>query len=620
MINYPLLLLSATLLLLLVSCGAHVVERRRHRQHHHPHPRHRRGHLGRSSFVIDRLPTHHRRHVGIPVPPNVVTTTTTTRLRPHVRLLGASLAGVVVASSSSSSSSSSYPSSVISASDSWGNIAALSFVASLAQLLGKTTTIGRLLGAPVSAMALSFALSSVDWIPRPSISPASSSSSSSSSSWALTTLLPPGGSPASASLQGLSLTLATPLLLLGTSVRGKALRRCGSLFVSFVVASFGTLFGAIAAMTIPHVRDGLSTSLTHRRDGAIIASALLAKNIGGGINYVAVCSCLGASSESVAAGLCVDNVMALFYFPLVSLLASKYGDCDDDDDDYDPDDDDVEVDHRDDGVGEGEGEGDDPSPPMEALSHAITLAAVLTALGRFLNSQLRHLPPSLLGGAARDGGSVSQQLDLSLPITTLLAVLFSTYYPPDLFLSPTTARSRKKIRVDRRKGGGGDDDDNTGNNDNNNIARAGQTLGTSLLYLFFATAGAPGWRLKDSIQKSFPSIASFLVILYGVHGCVLLGARWLITRATAASAMEGKIHPEDNDADDDGRRTSFWKKVVAPQRLLVSSSAAIGGPATAAALAKSFRWESLLTPSLLVGNVGYAVATFIGLLFYSVYR
>ena len=75
----------------------------------------------------------------------------------------------------------------------------------------------------------------------------------------------------------------------------------------------------------------------------------------------------------------------------------------------------------------------------------------------------------------------------------------------------------------------------------------------------------------------------------------------------------------DNDNDNDGGN-DFWEKVAAPQRLLVASSAAIGGPATAAALAKSFRWESLLTPSLIVGNVGYAVATFIGLLFYSVYR
>jgi uncharacterized membrane protein len=60
--------------------------------------------------------------------------------------------------------------------------------------------------------------------------------------------------------------------------------------------------------------------------------------------------------------------------------------------------------------------------------------------------------------------------------------------------------------------------------------------------------------------------------------------------------------------------------MVEPQRLIVASSAAIGGPATAVALAKSFNWDSLLTPSLLVENVGYAIATFIGLLFYSVYR
>ena len=86
--------------------------------------------------------------------------------------------------------------------------------------------------------------------------------------------------------------------------------------------------------------------------------------------------------------------------------------------------------------------------------------------------------------------------------------------------------------------------------------------------------------------------------------------------------MDGKDSEDNNDNDDyvDGRKHRFWKKVVAPQRLLVASSAAIGGPATAAALAKSFRWESLLTPSLLVGNFGYAVATFIGLLFYGVYR
>jgi hypothetical protein len=125
-----------------------------------------------------------------------------------------------------------------------------------------------------------------------------------------------------------------------------------------------------------------------------------------------------------------------------------------------------------------------------------------------------------------------------------------------------------------------------------------------LLYLFFTTAGAPGWRLKESIQQSFPSIASFLLILYGVHLSVLWGFRRIVRSCTK----------------EDASATSFWGKTAAPQRLLTASSAAIGGPATAAALAQSNQWDSLLTPSLLVGNVGYAVATFIALVYYGAFR
>jgi len=91
---------------------------------------------------------------------------------------------------------------------------------------------------------------------------------------------------------------------------------------------------------------------------------------------------------------------------------------------------------------------------------------------------------------------------------------------------------------------------------------------------------------------------------------VLWGCRKLIMTATSTIKDDEKNHDH----------SKFWKMAVAPQRLLVASSAAIGGPATAAALAKSVQWESLVTPGLLVGNIGYAVATFIGLLFYSVYR
>ena len=359
------------------------------------------------------------------------------------------------------------------------------------------------------------------------------------------------------------------------------------------------------------IQSALITSLPNS-DGIKVAAALLAKNIGGGINYMAVCACLGASAESVAAGLCVDNVMALIYFPLVSVLASKYSDVQDDEDledEYETNNDDDEKGDDDDGTMMGDNNknpnnqrSDESSSPVEALSHAFTLAAVLTALGQLLNSNLHHLS-ALFSSTTR-----SSAINLSLPITTLLTVVFSTYYPPNIFLSPTTATSSSSSLSDN---------DNSNDNRTNHIAKAGETLGTSLLYLFFATAGAPGWRLADSIKQSFPSIARFLIILYTVHGFVLWSTKKIVNTYCRNAAT---TDTDDNTTTNNRTRTSYWKNVVSPQRLLVGSSAAIGGPATAAALAKSFKWESLLSPSLLVGNVGYAIATFIGLLFYGAYR
>ena len=62
------------------------------------------------------------------------------------------------------------------------------------------------------------------------------------------------------------------------------------------------------------------------------------------------------------------------------------------------------------------------------------------------------------------------------------------------------------------------------------------------------------------------------------------------------------------------------ESALLPQRLLVASSAAIGGPAMAAALAKANKWNSLVAPSLIVGNLGYAMATFCGIAFHAFYK
>eukprot|EP01083_Nonionella_stella_P208266 755956_1 len=67
-------------------------------------------------------------------------------------------------------------------------------------------------------------------------------------------------------------------------------------------------------------------------DGLKIAAALMAKNVGGGLNYVSrlslvrrKCECsrsLDASANAVAAGLCADNICASIDFPITSALAA----------------------------------------------------------------------------------------------------------------------------------------------------------------------------------------------------------------------------------------------------------------------------------------------------------
>lgn len=143
---------------------------------------------------------------------------------------------------------------LIASDDTWGNWATLASTASLAQYLGKSTRIGRLLGPPVSAMAITFVLATIG-------------------------VLNPGGTAAARSLQLLSLQLATPLILLGADLRD-AWRRCGPLLASFLVASMATLLACLAGWSF--IGSQIESALG--RDGLVIAASLMAKNIGGGLN------------------------------------------------------------------------------------------------------------------------------------------------------------------------------------------------------------------------------------------------------------------------------------------------------------------------------------------------
>jgi uncharacterized membrane protein len=410
---------------------------------------------------------------------------------------------------------------LISPTDTLGNIACLTATASISHRLGKTTSLGKLLGPPVTAMAIAFVLGSVG-------------------------VLPSGGSSGAKMLQLVSIQLATPMLLLGVNIR-ECRQRCGPLLKSFILAAFSTIVASLCAFPL------CSKSLTHALggDGVKIAAALMAKNVGGGLNYVAVCRSLGASPNAVAAGLCVDNIFALIYFPLTSALAAGKPDISSHDDDE------VKVDNND---GDGDDFGDKKSKDAnsgiefqnginaESVSAALTVATLATWMGETIGGQ--------------SGG---------LPLATCLTILFTIVCP--------------KIAA--------------------SLSSSGEALGTSLLYLFFATAGAPGLAIADSVKAAFLPLGLFLSLLYGVHGSILMLARklmlWKRQRFDHINAES------DNSA-------------LLPQRLLVASSAAIGGPATAAALAKANKWDSLVAPSLIVGNLGYAIATFCGLAFNAFYK
>jgi len=335
-------------------------------------------------------------------------------------------------------------------------------------------------------------------------------------------ILPSGGSQGCKVLQSFSLYLATPLILLGTDLRGVR-NRCGPLFIAFLMASFATLMSSIVAYATFSKKSRLYRALG--KDGLKIVAALLAKNIGGGINYISVCQTLKASPNAIAAGLCVDNIFALIYFPATSLLASKRPDVDGH----------ILMRNEDNGVSSSK------SLQLRTFSNVIAFATVVTWLSKLFG----------------------KQWNAELPMSTILTLCFTTIAPQFIL---------KEFRP------------------------VGELLGTCLLFLFFATAGAPGIAIADSVRNSFLPLSIFLSGLYVGHAMILFFFHQCF-----------KNHKS-------------MKNAVQPQRLLVASSAAIGGPATAVALAKSNEWNSLVAPGILVGNFGYAIATFIGLIFHALFQ
>lgn len=114
------------------------------------------------------------------------------------------------------------------------------------------------------------------------------------------------------------------------------------------------------------------------------------------------------------------------------------------------------------------------------------------------------------------------------------------------------------------------------------LASLGFTLSGITIWpvqVFFAAVGANGSVAQ--VAQNAPALFLFAFVQVFMHLGLLLGM--------------GKV--------------TRWSM----RSMLLASNANVGGPTTAAGMAAAKGWKSSIVPSLLIGTLGYTIATFIAL-------
>ncbi|KAG5181490.1 hypothetical protein JKP88DRAFT_270062 [Tribonema minus] len=319
-------------------------------------------------------------------------------------------------------------------------------------------------------------------------------------------VIPPTGSPHTAALQIFAVKLATPLLLLGADLR-KVLRETGKLLGVFLLAAAGTALGATVATLL------LRQQLAAVEGGWRVLAALAAKNIGGGLNFVAAAELLHVPSAVCVTALAVDNLLGLLYFPLVGWLGRN--------EPREPDPAVAAVAVDDGALPPGKAQ-DPPQDPLQASSSALALGFCLVAASEALAA--RFLP---------DGGTL---------ISTALAVTLATAAPGALApLVPPAER-----------------------------------FGRQLLFLFFASVGASAGTVGAAARAAGAApLLLFGAVMYAVHLAVAVGlgarAAGLREALVASNAAVGNAATASAMAAGKG-----WHSLALPALLVGTLGNAIG--------------------------------------------
>jgi uncharacterized membrane protein len=246
-------------------------------------------------------------------------------------------------------------------------------------------------------------------------------------------------------------SLATPLILLGANLQAIQ-RTINTLLQPFIFSALATIGGAYV---------GVKMFLSSGNNNIPLAAALVAKNIGSGINYVASCQALGVSPQSQAQGLVIDNVFAFIYFPLVSILGDRYKKTKDDD----------AVKEVENGLAISKDSSSIFNAEDVKVAFALTFVILIAA----------HVESEFWSAILEDVDASR----LFLPIVTLFSVLTATF-----------------IRV------------------KDTVVQAGSYAGQCLLYVFFASAGASSPPLIHAFTND-SNVLYFACTMFAIHLLVI---------------------------------------------------------------------------------------------------